>query len=89
MCLAVPGKIVAIEEGSIPRTGTVSFGGIRKQVCLDWVPDACIGTYVIVHVGFGIAVLDEADALASLRLISEMTEMAAREPSPPFSQRPG
>lgn len=72
MCLAVPGKIVGREAGSVPVMGTVDFGGIHKKVCLDWVPEANVGDYVIVHVGFAISKVDEQDALETLRLFREM-----------------
>jgi hydrogenase expression/formation protein HypC len=72
MCLAIPGKIVSVDKSSSPRTGIVSFGGVEKEVCLEWTPEAGIGDYVIVHVGFAISVLDQADAEETLRLLREM-----------------
>ncbi|MEW6509581.1 MAG: HypC/HybG/HupF family hydrogenase formation chaperone [Bacteroidota bacterium] len=72
MCLAIPGKILAINEGGSPRMGTVSFGGIQKGVCLEWVPEARVGSYVIVHVGFAISTVDEKEALETLKLFDEM-----------------
>jgi hydrogenase expression/formation protein HypC len=64
MCLAVPGKIVTIlvEEHLGLRRGKVDFGGIRKEVCLDYTPEARIGDYVMVHVGFALSIVDEEDA---------------------------
>ena len=64
MCLAVPGKIesIANEDDPLARSGRVSFGGIVKEVNLAYVPQAKIGDYVIVHVGFAISILDEAEA---------------------------
>lgn len=52
--------------------GTVSFGEIRKQVCLEWTPDVAVGDYVIVHVGFAISRLDEDDALETLRMLEQI-----------------
>jgi hydrogenase expression/formation protein HypC len=52
--------------------GTVSFGEIRKQVCLEWTPDVAVGDYVIVHVGFAISRLDEEDALETLRMLEQI-----------------
>ena len=52
--------------------GIVSFGEVRKQVCLEWTPDISVGDYVIVHVGFAISRLDEEDALETLRLLEEI-----------------
>ncbi len=72
MCLAIPGKVVEIDRDSKPVMGTVSFGGVRKQVCLDWIPDVAIGEYVIVHVGFAISKLDEAEAQKTLELFADI-----------------
>jgi hydrogenase expression/formation protein HypC len=69
MCLAVPGQIVTIDEqtpegeyGHLFRVGKVSFGGILKDISLAYVPEAIVGDYVIVHVGFALSILDEAEA---------------------------
>lgn len=63
MCLAIPGKLVQIEESSpITRTGKVDFGGILKEVNLAYVPEARVGDYVLVHVGFAISIVDESEA---------------------------
>lgn len=72
MCLAIPGKVLAIEEGSQPLMGRARFGGIEKRVCLDWTPDVRIGEYVIVHVGFAISTMNEAEALRTLAVFNEM-----------------
>jgi hydrogenase expression/formation protein HypC len=72
MCLAVPGKVLAIAEGSTPLMADVSFGGISKKICLEWMPDVKVGEYVIVHVGFAISKVDEQDALATLDLFREI-----------------
>ena len=71
MCLAVPGKVVTIGEDEL-RTAAVSFGGITKDVSLALVPEACVGDYVIVHVGFAISKLDEEAARRSLELFEAM-----------------
>lgn len=65
MCLAVPGKIISINEGSggeLTRTGKVNFGGIVKEVNLAYTPDAKVDDYVIVHVGFALNTVDESEA---------------------------
>lgn len=72
MCLAIPGKILSIDASGPLRMGEIDFGGIRKEVCLEWVPEAETGQYVIVHVGFAISVLDEAEARKTLDLFREM-----------------
>jgi hydrogenase expression/formation protein HypC len=67
----VPGRIVDIEEAEL-RFGTVAFGGIRKRVCLACVPEASVGDYVVVHVGFAISRIDEEQAQRTLLLLAEM-----------------
>ena len=81
MCLAVPGKIVTlfVEEHLGLRRGKVDFGGIRKDVCLDYTPEARVGDYVMVHVGFALSVVNEEealhvfDALRQLDLLEDLT----------------
>ena len=68
MCLAVPGKILEVEERDDTRMAKVDFGGVVKDVCLAYLPDIEVGDYTIVHVGFAIQKLDEASALETLEL---------------------
>ena len=76
MCLGVPGKVVRIEPDPLGMTmGTVSFGGIKKEVCLAYVPDVEIDDYVIVHVGFAISKIDEAEAREIFDTLREMGEL--------------
>ncbi|MFN7944728.1 MAG: HypC/HybG/HupF family hydrogenase formation chaperone [Blastocatellia bacterium] len=83
MCLAVPGKILSIQgEDPAFRQGRVSFGGIVKDVNLSYVPEAKIGDYVVVHVGFALSIVDEAEAARVfdyLRSIDELTELETAE----------
>ncbi|GHF86179.1 HypC/HybG/HupF family hydrogenase formation chaperone [Streptomyces thermodiastaticus] len=72
MCLAVPGKVVSIDHRADPLTGLIDFGGVRKQACLEYLPDVQVGEYVIVHVGFALQRLDEASARASLELFEQL-----------------
>ena len=69
MCLALPGKILSLNEQETLKMAQVDFSGIRKSVCLAYTPDAKIGDYVIVHVGFAIAILNEEKALDTLELL--------------------
>jgi hydrogenase expression/formation protein HypC len=74
MCLAVPGKILSISgDDDLTRSARVSFGGAIKEVSLAYVPEAQIGDYVIVHVGFALSKLDEAEAEQTLRDLAQMT----------------
>ena len=66
MCLAVPGKILSLEDRDGTLMSLVDFGGIQKDVCLEYIPDATVGEYVVVHVGFAIQRLDEESAIRTL-----------------------
>lgn len=73
MCLAVPGKIISIDRSDAAMLmAEVSFGGIIKKICLDFLPESKPGDYVMVHVGFAISRVDENEALESLKMISEL-----------------
>jgi hydrogenase expression/formation protein HypC len=77
MCLGVPGKVTRVEQNPIGMTmGTVSFGGIQKEVCLAYVPDVKVGEYVVVHVGFAISKIGEAEAQEVFKTLKEMGELA-------------
>jgi len=97
MCLGVPGKVVEIYgETDGVRMGKVDFDGIRKDVCLAYLPDLVVGDYAIVHVGFAITKLDEASALESLRMFRDLglldEELGQGDPAdalPPTCPIPG
>ena len=72
MCLAVPGKILDTEERNGFRVARVQFGGITKDACLDFVPEAEVGDYVMVHVGFAISVVDKEEAERTYALLENM-----------------
>ena len=80
MCLAVPGKVLSITgDEPLTRTGQVSFGGIVKEVNLAYTPEAGIGDYVIVHVGFAISTLDESEAHQVFDYLQQMGELGEIE----------
>lgn len=72
MCLAIPGRIVSTEMTNGVRVGRVQFGGITRETCLDFVPEAEVGDYVIVHVGFAISRVDRVEAERSYELLESM-----------------
>lgn len=84
MCLGVPGKVESIEEDAAGvRMGKVNFMGVKKDVCLAYVPEVQVGDYVIVHVGFAISKLNEKEALEVfeyLRQISALSELSTPQP---------
>ncbi|WP_306322085.1 MULTISPECIES: HypC/HybG/HupF family hydrogenase formation chaperone [unclassified Streptomyces] len=72
MCLGIPGQIKEVHDsGGLPMA-TVDFGGVRREVCLAYTPEAATGTYVIVHVGFAITTVDEAEARRTLDVLRAM-----------------
>ncbi len=76
MCLAIPGKILSVTDGDpLMRMGKVSFGGIVKEVNLAYVPEASVGDYVVVHVGFAISKLDESEAQQVFQYLEKMDEL--------------
>lgn len=77
MCLAIPGKILSIDDShsELIRTGKVSFGGIVKEVNLAYTPEAKVNDYVIVHVGFALNTIDEAEAMKVFEYLKEMDEL--------------
>ena len=82
MCLAIPGKVEEIASDGLIRMGRVNFGGVVKNVCLDYVPEVEVGDYTIVHVGFAISKIDEATAeqtLADFRALGVLDEELAGE----------
>lgn len=72
MCLAVPGRVVSIQERDGTRTAQVDFGGVVKDVCLAYLPEIEVGDYAIVHVGFALQRLDEESARSTLRLFERI-----------------
>ena len=95
MCLGIPGQVVELRGDSGFPTGLVDFGGVRREVCLAYVADEVgIGDYVIVHVGFAISKVDEAEAKRTFEVLREMSRLDelewiadAIEPAPPDPQR--
>jgi hydrogenase expression/formation protein HypC len=80
MCLAVPGKIISMSDDEpLRRTGRVDFGGIVKEVNLAYTPEARLGDYAIVHVGFAISLLDEAEARQVFEYLDRMGDLAELE----------
>lgn len=87
MCLAIPGKVIEIADSADGmRMGRANFGGIVKQVCLEYTPDVSLGEYVLVHVGFALGKVDEEEALRTYNLLEEigaLDELLGTEPAAP------
>ena len=77
MCLAIPGKVVSISgDDPVTRMGRIDFSGVIKQASLAYVPEVQVGDYVIVHVGFALSKVDEAEAQKVFEYLKQMDELA-------------
>jgi hydrogenase expression/formation protein HypC len=86
MCLGIPGKLLEVHEQDSLPMGKVEFGGIAKDICLAYVPEAEVGDYVLVHVGFAISRIDEQEAqeiFSYIEQIGDLSELEGGEPFPP------
>jgi hydrogenase expression/formation protein HypC len=79
MCLAVPGKIVEIYDAGGLKMAKLDYGGVVREACLAYVPEAQVGEYAIVHVGFALSVLDEVEALKTLAVFRELDMLIEAE----------
>jgi hydrogenase expression/formation protein HypC len=76
MCLAIPGKVIDIETNAEGvRMGRANFGGIVKQVCLEYTPDVVTGDYVLVHVGFALSKVDEEEAARTFKFLDDLKQL--------------
>jgi hydrogenase expression/formation protein HypC len=94
VCLGVPGKVLTVEENAQGMAmGNVSFGGVNKEICLAYVPEAKPGDYVIVHAGFAISIINEQEAAETFEILRQLGELAeleeARESAPGAGPDPG
>lgn len=80
MCLAVPGKIISIDESNPElKMAKVNFGGVIKDICIQWLPDVQLGDYVLVHVGFALSKIDPKDAEETLEILKQMGDLRELE----------
>jgi hydrogenase expression/formation protein HypC len=75
MCLGIPGKIIEIYEKNSLKMAKVDFGGIAREACLAYTPEAEVGQYALIHVGFAISLMDEDEAQETLKLLQEITDL--------------
>jgi len=75
MCLGVPGKIIELYENNGMNMGKIDFGGVVRETCLDFVPEARIGDYAVIHVGFAISLLSEEEAQETLAMLREIGQL--------------
>ena len=75
MCLGIPGKIIEIYQSSGLKMGKIDFGGVTREACLEYIPEAKIGDYTLIHVGFALNIISEDEAQETLKLITEIAEI--------------
>ena len=80
MCLGVPGKIVEIYEADGIKMGKIDFGGVTREACLEYIPEANLGDYTIIHVGFALHLISEQEAQETLALLREIAAMGDDDP---------
>jgi len=80
MCLGVPGKIVDIYEVNGLLMGKINFGGVTREACLTYVPEASIGDYTVIHVGFALHLISEEEAQETLELLRQIAEASDEDP---------
>ena len=80
MCLGVPGKIVEIYENNGLPMGKIDFGGVTREACLAYVPEANIGDYTIIHVGFALNLISDEEAQETLELLRQISEIGEEDP---------
>jgi hydrogenase expression/formation protein HypC len=83
MCLAIPGKIVEVLDNAAVRMAKVDFGGVVREACLEYLPEAGLGDYVMVHVGFAISQVDEAEAARTYEILRELDQLGELEAGDP------
>jgi len=79
MCLGVPGKIVEIYESGGLQMGKIDFGGVTREACLAYVPEAQIGDYTVIHVGFALHLISEEEANETLELLRQLAEAGEQD----------
>jgi hydrogenase expression/formation protein HypC len=75
MCLAIPGKVIEIYRNNGLLMGKIDFGGVTREACLEYVPEAKLGDYTVIHVGFAISLLSELEAVESLTYLREIANI--------------
>jgi hydrogenase expression/formation protein HypC len=83
MCLGIPAKVIELYETNGLKMAKVDFGGVIKEACMEYLPEVKIGDYTIIHVGFGLSILDEQEALETMDLLKQIEAMGEEVPALP------
>ncbi len=79
MCLGVPGKVIELYETNGMKMAKIDFGGVIKEACMEYLPEIKLGDYTIIHVGFGLSILDEQEAMETMDLLKQVDAMGEEE----------
>ena len=79
MCLGIPGKVVELYEINGMKMAKIDFNGVYKEACMEYLPEINIGDYTLVHVGFGLSIIDENEALETMKLLNQIAAVGEEE----------
>ena len=79
MCLGIPGKVIDLYETNGMKMAKIDFSGITKEACMEYLPEIKIGDYTLIHVGFGLSIIDEEEALETMNLLNQIAAMGEEE----------
>jgi len=79
MCLGIPGKVIELFESNGMKMARIDFGGVVKEACMEYLPEIKLGDYTIIHVGFGLSILDEQEAMETLDLLKQIDALGGEE----------
>jgi hydrogenase expression/formation protein HypC len=79
MCLGIPGKVIELYETNGMKMAKIDFSGVIKEACMEYLPEIKIGDYTLIHVGFGLSIIDEKEALETMQLLSQIAAMGEEE----------
>jgi hydrogenase expression/formation protein HypC len=80
MCLGVPGKVIELYETNGMKMAKIDFGGVVKEACMEYLPEVKLGDYTIIHVGFGLSILDEQEAMETMDLLKQIEAFGDETP---------
>jgi len=79
VCLGIPGKVIELYESNGMRMAKIDFSGVIKEACMEYLPEIEVGDFTLIHVGFGLSIIDETEALETMALFNQIAEMGEEE----------
>ncbi|MFH2037919.1 MAG: HypC/HybG/HupF family hydrogenase formation chaperone [Chloroflexota bacterium] len=79
MCLGIPGKVIELYESNGMKMAKIDFSGVIKEACMEYLPEIEVGDFTLIHVGFGLSIIDETEALETMALFNQIAEMGEEE----------